>query len=323
MLNRRYCIIGPTPPPIGGVSVYIERYLHLLKSKSIRYDHYHFGKMTAFQKVDAIASIMFNPKPTTFIINSGNHRLLFLFVLRVLKSKIIYYDHNFRYLEKLKKYEILMLQLFFNKVDRFWAINEQVIEYYKKHGIKLKCLVRIKSCYLPPLDSKSDLLQEDLELAKFVDVHLPLIIANASSIVIYHGIDLYGIDLLFKLVWRLKQKYNNIGLILSIGEVGVQKDYYEALIAEMQNLDINKNIYILLGSNNFWQLSKYATLLIRPTFTDGDSVSIREALYFNCPVLASDCCVRPNKVKLFTNRDEMSLYTSAVQLIEQQNKVHV
>ena len=49
-------------------------------------------------------------------------------------------------------------------------------------------------------------------------------------------------------------------------------------------------------------------MFIRPTNTDGDAVSIREALDFNIPCIASDVVVRPKEVKLFKNRDIMDLH---------------
>jgi glycosyltransferase involved in cell wall biosynthesis len=40
-------------------------------------------------------------------------------------------------------------------------------------------------------------------------------------------------------------------------------------------------------------------VFVRPTFTDGDSISVREALSLGIPVIASDCVERPDGVVLF------------------------
>ena len=48
-------------------------------------------------------------------------------------------------------------------------------------------------------------------------------------------------------------------------------------------------------------------LFIRATTTDGDSVSLREALYFGAPILASDVVPRPDGVMLFNlEKDDLS-----------------
>jgi glycosyltransferase involved in cell wall biosynthesis len=44
-------------------------------------------------------------------------------------------------------------------------------------------------------------------------------------------------------------------------------------------------------------------LFVRPTNTDGDSVSIREALHLGLPVVASDAVSRPEVCSIFATRD--------------------
>jgi glycosyltransferase involved in cell wall biosynthesis len=44
-------------------------------------------------------------------------------------------------------------------------------------------------------------------------------------------------------------------------------------------------------------------VFLRPTNTDGDAVSIREALYLGTPVVTSDAVPRPEPCVLFANRD--------------------
>jgi hypothetical protein len=47
------------------------------------------------------------------------------------------------------------------------------------------------------------------------------------------------------------------------------------------------------------KLPQRADLSIRPAATDEDAISLREALYFNCPVIASDVVRRPKGTILF------------------------
>jgi hypothetical protein len=50
--------------------------------------------------------------------------------------------------------------------------------------------------------------------------------------------------------------------------------------------------------------------VLRTTNTDGDAISIREALDLNKIVIASDVVKRPQGVKLFKTRDVNSLVTT-------------
>ena len=50
----------------------------------------------------------------------------------------------------------------------------------------------------------------------------------------------------------------------------------------LQELNLEENFYFLTGQKELWPIFKKASLMIRPTNTDGDALSIREALYFLC-----------------------------------------
>jgi glycogen(starch) synthase len=49
---------------------------------------------------------------------------------------------------------------------------------------------------------------------------------------------------------------------------------------------------------------KRSSVFLRPTTSDGDSISLREALHFNVPVVASDAAPRPDGSILFASRDQ-------------------
>ena len=50
-------------------------------------------------------------------------------------------------------------------------------------------------------------------------------------------------------------------------------------------------------------LLENSDVFVRPTTSDGDSVSIRECLFLGTPVVASDAAVRPAGCKIFPTRD--------------------
>ncbi len=59
----------------------------------------------------------------------------------------------------------------------------------------------------------------------------------------------------------------------------------------------------MTGQRELWPLLKAATVLLRPTTTDCDAVSIREALQFGRPVVASDGVARPEGTVVIVSRD--------------------
>ena len=64
-----------------------------------------------------------------------------------------------------------------------------------------------------------------------------------------------------------------------------------------------------------WPLFKRADLMLRPSLKDGSSISIAEALYFHCPVLASDVCERGKDVVNFKSGDILDLTSKAEQIL--------
>jgi glycosyltransferase involved in cell wall biosynthesis len=57
--------------------------------------------------------------------------------------------------------------------------------------------------------------------------------------------------------------------------------------------------------------------LLRTTLYDGDSVSVREALYIGTPVIASDNGMRPEGVRLIPARDPARLSDAIQALLEE------
>ena len=57
-----------------------------------------------------------------------------------------------------------------------------------------------------------------------------------------------------------------------------------------------------------------SSVLLRPTNTDGDAVSVREALWLGVPVIASDVVERPAGTELFRTRDAESLWQATLRV---------
>lgn len=56
-------------------------------------------------------------------------------------------------------------------------------------------------------------------------------------------------------------------------------------------------------------------LFIRPTLTDMEGLSVKEALAFGTPVIASDVCLRPSETFLFPKQDFEMLLKQSLHII--------
>jgi glycosyltransferase involved in cell wall biosynthesis len=316
--KEHICIIGPLSPPIGGVSIYLERYSEQLDQQQKKHSIYSFNKRSFLYKIISILNIIFNPKFTTILVNSSNKFVLSFLIFRIFPCKLIYFDHNFRLIEDLNWFQKFLFRGFMRRVNEFWYVEEKVLDYYTKYNIRIPHNHFLKNAFIVPDDPNyvDIFFSKNVEVAHFIDSHNPIIASTASSFAFYKGVDLYGIDLLIKTLSVLIIDFPQIGLIIAIGAVN-NKKYYQSILAELGKHTLFNNTLILLNTKEIWPIFQRSNLMLRPTFTDGDALSIREALHFKCQVIASNCCKRPEGVVTFENRDLSDLINKTKHILNQ------
>ena len=154
------------------------------------------------------------------------------------------------------------------------------------------------------------------ELMDFINEKKPLIVANGSSINFFNNVDLYGLDMCIELTAKLKKDYPNLGFLFALANKNRNAFYLKKMMLLIKKLKIEENFYFLTGLNELWPIFKKADLLVRPTNTDGDSISIREALYFKTSVVASDVTSRPKECYIFKNRDLRDFYSKSIKVLK-------
>ena len=75
----------------------------------------------------------------------------------------------------------------------------------------------------------------------------------------------------------------------------------------------------MVGQLEFWPLYTSLDLFLRLTGTDGNSVSVLEAQYYNCPVIASDVVPRPDGVVTYQYENFDDLLNTVVSTINSRN----
>lgn len=74
-----------------------------------------------------------------------------------------------------------------------------------------------------------------------------------------------------------------------------------------KGIPISKNVLFITEVHDFIPVLQLSDVLIRCTTTDGDSISVKEALFYHKYVLASDCVERPSNCRLFDVNNLSSL----------------
>jgi glycosyltransferase involved in cell wall biosynthesis len=317
MKKQTILFIGPLPPPAGGISIHIKRLSDLLKN-----DY-------KFEYIDES-----NPaKPGFFNIRSLN---LFKYLARVIKADLVYI-HSGNHI--LRCFHIVMSKLFFRKIiltlHAYPFKNKKLVKYFEEiiyrqadkiilvnanlaEKIKLpqqKCIVQ--NAFLPPLMETEQDLPADIEawITKVKSSGKIIICANAWQLEIFENEDLYGLDICIEAVRKLKEDGFSVAFIFNVASTDKLKDVYLKYQASIKELILTEDFLLINEKLSFVKLIEKADIVLRPTNTDGDALTVREALFLGKPVVASNVVERPVGTTLFKTRDVEDMIVKLAQLM--------
>ncbi|MDP1620902.1 MAG: glycosyltransferase [Bacteroidales bacterium] len=309
--------IGPLPPPIGGVANHVLRYsisqnIPVFNEKN-KYTYGDFKKLFCLTK-------------TKIYVHTTSWKILVPLLLKLYLNnkgcKFYFINHNFEitYSKPLSYKAWLIfwgLKVFIRKCNVIFVVNRSLIK--KMQPIYGNLMYHYYNPFKPPiLDSELMIINGyGSEIHEFINDRRPLLSSGAWHLSFTNGVDLYGLDLLLELINRLKINYPEIGLIFGLADSSFNKGYFHKCNEYIVESGIQNNVMFLKEQQELWPLIKRSHLFIRATATDGDPLSIQEALFFNTPVLASDCTIRDSKVHLFHSRDIESLVFNSENILIQ------
>tara|TARA_R110002050_G_scaffold198306_1_gene333099 strand:- start:2981 stop:4006 length:1026 start_codon:yes stop_codon:yes gene_type:complete len=175
---------------------------------------------------------------------------------------------------------------------------------------------RIIPAFLPPKIGSEPELPIEVKNLLESNKTKKIVISNAYRLNLFNKEDLYGTDLLIEVAKKLKNNKNKeIKIIFVITTLEVNKHLYDRYLNIINKEQLSEYITIIPYPLSFVKLIQKCDLVVRATNTDGDAITVREAIYFNKPVIASDVVVRPKKAILFKNRDYDDLYSKIIENI--------
>jgi glycosyltransferase involved in cell wall biosynthesis len=145
--------------------------------------------------------------------------------------------------------------------------------------------------------AKRNIAEPNGEIAEWLQKHDPVLAATGNAAPVY------GFNVLLDAVGRLRPRFPNVGCVV-MGLNNPNRPDNVLTVGDLPHLDC-------LG-----MISK-ADVFVRPTFADGDSISVREALAMNVPVVASDCARRPDGTVLFKTGNSEDLATRLECVLQQ------
>ncbi len=325
----KIAILGIYPPPTGGISIYIKRFLFFLNKREINNILYNGGDFINEKK--NIIHLRFRKKLLRMIFDKsdiihsneiGMKARMVIPIFRFFNKKIILSIHGDSFKTQINKLSGFKKKIFIyqiKKYDHIIVVNPGIKQLLIEQGLN-KIKVSVIPAFIPPTSYETDISQLQDFFYKIRKKHKFLITANASQIRLYKDQDLYGIDLSIELMKILIDKgYKNVGFIYVIPDIG-DYDYYKKLQNLVKKYNLENNFYFYTKPVAYPAVINMCDLFIRPTNTDGYGVSIAEAISLKTPAIASDVCKRPEGTILFENRNIDDLYSKTVRVIDNYNE---
>lgn len=332
-LNKRIVLVGRYPLPYGGISVHMERLAKLLDLNGYKYHIYDIFSQEndEFDQVSKIKrpyvwyiKYLLTSKDAVVHLHTTDIRVWLVFSLFLFKpSNYITTIHSVaipNYLSKANGFVKRISTIIINHTDLFITVNEEfrsiLLYSLKPYGLIPEKIKTIHA-FLPPIITDDDVKKIPTSVENFISSHEPIISANAYSLSFHNGYDLYGIDMCIELCLSLKKEYPKIGFVICISVVNsITAEYYEKLKDKISEFDLNSNILLCTNGVSFPPILLKSDVFVRPTNTDGDALSIREALALGIPAIASDIVKRPDECVVFKTRDKNDFRHKVIEVLE-------
>lgn len=192
----------------------------------------------------------------------------------------------------------------FRMFRKIIAVNPLMIEMFEKFGVKKERLNLIYPFVLQKPDKTVEIPQK---LKEFAERHKPFLLTVCLLE------DTYDLFMQIDALEKVLEKLPNAGLLI-VGSGSLETELKET-IAKKKNSE-----KILLAGDVEHKITLHlinrADILLRTTKFDGDAIAVREALFLNTPVIATDNKMRPETVYLIPIQDKNALVKKILELSE-------
>ena len=306
-------IVGSYPPPFGGVTTHTMRLRTLLDQHGIRYTIYNAAspaedpphvRSVQAQRLRWLARFLATGRePVVYVMSrklslwaataalarSRGKRV----VIRLQCDQILHF-------ERTGAPQLRLVKWIFRSVWGVVCVNPALADAARRLGARR---VWCFPGFLPPAPWEHDPEHVAPSMLRFAEQRRPFI-PVAGRVLFHGGVDLYGLDMLVELAARLKPDFPELGIgVCAWGEREGDREYLDELTRRARALGVEGNVLFCTERSLFVPLLKLAQASLRPTSSDGDANSLREALALGVPSVASDAAVRPAGCYLFRSRD--------------------
>ena len=188
----------------------------------------------------------------------------------------------------------------FRRYEKIIVVNALLAEVFEKYGIEKE---KISVIYPFVLRNPDKTVEIPPNLKEFVEKHSPFLLTVCLLE------DTYDLFMQIDAMERVLRKFPDAGLMI-VGSGSLEAELQAAIAGKpyadriFLTGDVEHKITL--------HLIKRADILLRTTKFDGDAIAVREALFLNTSVIATDNKMRPEGVHLIPIHNENAL----VEMIE-------
>jgi glycosyltransferase involved in cell wall biosynthesis len=331
-------ILGPVPPPFGGVSIHLDRLVPILEEAGL-----DVGVLNHFSSTDrpfVLGALRRNPLRYFWMPQRHEARLVHYHHARwlhLLAFALRPRDPKSRYLATfhgrgiLKHVPAATSRMTLMSRATEWALDrfDTVIVVNSDVAARLRDRLAGKRVEVIPAfvgPGRADLAGEQYEegLEQFLSSGPTLVVAAYGIQPVGDGRDLYGLDLVVDAFAELAGEWPTLRLAVFVARRPRRPRARRRLAALERGIaeaGIGERVYIAYGRPLVPAL-RSDVVFVRPSRADGDAVSIREALQAGVPVVASDVVERPDGAVLFRTGDRAALTSALRAVIERAPSQH-
>lgn len=294
-------LVGAIPPPQGGVAIHISRFLPVLRASGIEVsvlDESRKRKPSVenLRHISPWAYLQLMRSNRLVYVHSSNHyvRLLHTLVALACGARVLHFVHSSRgVVPSLAALKIATM------------LGQECIGVSEAVAARLGGRPHIIPAFIPPEPAEQE-LKEDVAvwIAQQKKLGRKVIAFNAFCPARLNGTDLYGLDMIVAAFTdsAVRSRFAAV-LCVSTFNSCEEEAYFQEIRHRVSESAASDHIRLFIGDRKFAAVLRQCNLFVRPTSTDGDSISLREALWYGIPAIASDAAVRPEGSIVFPSRN--------------------
>lgn len=270
---------------IGGVTIHVQRLIQWLCKYNYAVDFCDYKNCSLLHQFTLIAK----HRVVHLHVSRPLPRLIFILFCRLVGTKSILTVHG--NVGRFSFFKNLMDQLSIRICNVPILINATSFHQALRWNRKSKML----SVFLPPVD----------------DGYLPNYVYNTIEEVRKRGITIVSVNASVMSFTDAGEEIYGLSFVVNFFR---DKPKYFLCVSDPSGQYANKyknesfdNILFIKEQHSFYKLLVLSDIMLRPTATDGDALSVKEGLYLRKKVIATDRVDRPSGVILFKYNDSKSL----------------